>query len=75
MASRKAQLAPGARVRMSERLKSALCRNGCWAHVAEFGSCAGAIIGWDGPDVRVRWEPSGLCYTYLPKDLIPSCNG
>jgi hypothetical protein len=48
----------------------------CWgcssAHVDEFGACEGTVIGpafADGPDVDVRWWPSGLRYAYLPDEL------
>lgn len=48
----------------------------CWgcsgAHVDEFGGCEGTVIGpafADGPDVDVRWWPSGLLYAYLPEEL------
>lgn len=62
-------MTPGTRVRMSESLKSGLIANGCAEHVAEFGDCVGVVIGpFDdglaGPDVDVRWEPSGLRYGY-----------
>lgn len=60
-------------VRMSEALKIALCQNECSDHVAEFGDCVGEVEGpvdWGnghtGPEINVRWKPSGPLYTYDP---------
>lgn len=44
-------------------------------HVREFGRCVGVVLGpvdfgtQLGPEVDVRWEPSGLKYGYEPEDL------
>lgn len=58
--------------------------NDCWAcsfdHVKEFGDCIGIVQGevvWNpgasversGPEVDVKWMPSGLCYAYHPDGL------
>jgi hypothetical protein len=45
------------------------------AHVREFGSCTGVVLGLTayksclGPEIDVRWFPSGLRYAYHPDDL------
>jgi len=45
------------------------------AHLAEFGHCVGVVQGptsygaTSGPEVDVRWEPSGLRYAYRPDQL------
>jgi hypothetical protein len=69
-------LKPGARVRMSQACKDKLRANASGAHVNEFGSCVGIVEGptnWNsdehGPEVDVRWEPSGLRYAYHPDEL------
>ncbi len=62
----------GARVRMTEALKAGLRVNDCAAHVEEFGDCVGIVDGpadGYGPDLDVRWQPSGLRYAYLAKWL------
>jgi hypothetical protein len=51
----------------------------CWDcsgdHVDEFGDCVGVVedlvdFGCElGPEVNVRWEPSGLRYGYLLDEL------
>lgn len=72
----------GERVRMTEALKAALMANGSAAHVAEFGECMGLVDGpvdngngTYGPDIDVRWQPSGLRYGYDPKWLEPYDDG
>lgn len=67
---------PGTRVRMSPQHKQHLITNGSAEHVAEFGDCEGTVEGlvrWNettqGPEVDVRWLPSGLRYAYHPNDL------
>lgn len=63
---------PGSRVRMSRALRTAMRWNGSRRHVREFGRCIGVVIGLvdygeqQGPEVDVRWEPSGLQYAYNP---------
>lgn len=43
-------------------------------HIEEFGDSTGVVLGQsegDWPEVDVRWQPSGLKYSYDPKrDLI-----
>ncbi len=51
----------------------------CWgcssAHVEEFGECIGIVDGLidcgtsKGPEVDVKWQPSGLRYAYHPDKL------
>jgi hypothetical protein len=66
----------GTHVRMSARLKRALRDNGCGDHVDEFGDCVGIVEGpvdfgtQQGPEVDVRWQPSGLRYAYHPSQLV-----
>lgn len=75
---------PGLRVRMGEALKEEFRRNDCAGHVKEFGECIGIVEGlvdynnegdepYDplkrGPEVNVRWQPSGLRYGYHPDFL------
>lgn len=41
-------------------------------HVDEFGDCVGVIEGLldgRGPELKVRWRPSGLAYGYPPDHL------
>lgn len=60
---------------MKDTLKQQLIANGCAEHVDEFGGCVGAVEGLteyglvSGPEVDVRWQPSGLRYAYHPDDL------
>ncbi len=69
------KIVAGAVVRMSEALKRRFIANGCRAHVDEFGECIGLVEGpvdfdtCQGPEVNVRWRPSGLRYGYHPEDL------
>lgn len=64
------------KVRMSQALKDRLRAKGSSEHVAEFGACVGQVEGLvdygsaKGPEVDVRWEPSGLRYAYHPDDLV-----
>lgn len=66
---------PGTRVKMSQRLKDALKRNGSSDHVHEFGNCVGIVQGpvnygtQVGPEVDVRWQPSNLRYAYHTDQL------
>jgi hypothetical protein len=69
-------LAPHTRVRLTQAAQDALVANGCAEHVAEFGGCEGVVEGpvaWSaeqvGPEVNVRWAPSGLRYAYHPDEL------
>lgn len=72
----KVSLPFGSRIRMSEEFKLALRNNNCSEHVEEFGDCLGVVIGLtdygthQGPEVDVRWQPSGLRYAYHPKFLV-----
>jgi hypothetical protein len=69
----------GTKVKMSEEMKYRLRENGSEEHIVEFGECEGIVEGlvsWDensdtppGPEVNVRWQPSGLKYAYHPDDL------
>ena len=70
----------GTRVRMTAAFKAAHSHKqefaGCHEQVEEFGDCVGVVIGpvdWPdgtyGPELDVRWEPSGLKYAYKPQDL------
>lgn len=67
---------PGDRVVMSEGLKRLLRKNGSGAHVDEFGNCFGFIEcetqygDQVGPELDVRWFPSGLRYAYSPEYLV-----
>lgn len=63
---------------MAQALKDNLAANDCADHVAEFGNCVGVVedsVEWSnqhvGPEVNVRWAPSGLRYAYHPDDLEP----
>lgn len=67
------RIVPGSRVAMSKRLKFHLSRTSP-GHLAEFGDCAGAVIGptfkdEDSRHVDVCWEPSGLKYSYEASEL------
>lgn len=62
----------GDKVKMSVCCKTELINSGCKDHVTEFGDCTGLVEDpiWpngEGPEVNVRWEPSGLVYGYDPK--------
>ena len=73
----------GLRVRMREALKEKFRQNDCADHVEEFGECIGIVEGLvdynegdehhdprkRGPEVNVRWQPSGLRYGYHPDFL------
>ncbi len=65
----------GTQVRMSAKLKKELRATKSHAHVREFGDCTGVVLGLtdyktqQGPEVDVRWFPSGLRYAYDPKYL------
>jgi hypothetical protein len=69
----------GDTVKMSEALKAKLIASGSAAHVEEFGDCVGMIDQYTqygkgptarvGPEVDVRWYPSGARYSYPPADL------
>lgn len=65
----------GSRVRMSRSLRTAMRWSGSRRHVREFGRCVGVVLDLvdygtqNGPEVNVRWEPSGLRYGYNPNDL------
>ena len=42
------------------------------AHLKEFDGCEGVVLGHpvdDWPEWDVRWEPSGLRYSYRAEDL------
>lgn len=62
-------------VRMTEAHKKALREGLSAAHVDEFGDCIGVVLGpvdfgtQQGPELDVRWVPSGLKYGYLPEHL------
>lgn len=63
-------------VRLTAAYKSAALANpDNAAHVAEFGACVGEVVGptdWgvtQGPEVDVRWLPSGLRYSYDLSEL------
>jgi hypothetical protein len=66
---------PGTLVRMKPALKQGFIKNGCKAHVDEFGHCIGVVEGPVdygnslGPEVDVRWQPSNLRYMYHPDEL------
>ena len=49
-------------------------RSGHEEHVKEFCHCEGIVVeypyGEEFDEVDVKWEPSGLIYAYLPRDLI-----
>ncbi len=63
-------------VRMSGRLKRAFRANLSGDHVLEFGESVGivegltAYDGFDGPELEVRWQPSGLRYAYDSSGLV-----
>ncbi len=72
----------GTKVRMSTAFKKFMRKNSA-AHVSEFGNCVGVVEGkvrYPSVDcagkfktfseVDVRWKPSGLRYSYFPKDLV-----
>ncbi len=71
----------GTKVRMSTAFKRVMNEargelyQGNRAHVKEFGNCTGICTGkttYHGKtfeEVDVRWKPSGLRYSYFPKDL------
>lgn len=67
---------PGTRVKMSQALKESFKRTGCNDHAVEFGDCVGIVQGYVnlgnqiGPEVDVRWLPSGLRYAYHPNLLV-----
>lgn len=73
------RIARGTQVRMSETLKASLIANGCADHVEEFGDWVGTVDGptdygaHSGPEVDVRWQPSGLRYAYAPEHLETTC--
>jgi hypothetical protein len=62
----------GEMVRMTKQHKN---DNASDAHIIEFGSCVGVVIGPTdygtcvGPEIDVRWLPSGLRYSYSSEDL------
>ena len=63
----------GTRVRMSEQHKRQLRAGESAEHADEFGDCVGTVEGAmfpGGPEVNVRWDPSGLRYGYRPDDLV-----
>ena len=66
---------PGTKVRMNQEIKDSLIKNGCRAHVEEFGDCVGIVEDLvdygdhQGPEVNVRWQPSKLRYSYHPDGL------
>jgi hypothetical protein len=68
-------MSPGTRVKMSEACKAKLRATKSHTHVREFGKCEGVVLGLtdfktcQGPEVDVRWFPSGLRYAYDPDDL------
>lgn len=68
-------MTPGTAVRMSAWLKSVLYKQGNSRHAKEFGTCVGIVDGLtdygsqQGPEVDVRWQPSGLRYAYRPDML------
>jgi hypothetical protein len=65
----------GDRVRMTFEHKRKLCANDSGAHVDEFGDCIGLVedlVDYGhtrGPELNVRWLPSGLRYGYHPHQL------
>lgn len=63
----------GDTVKMSNKLKSMLMKNGSHDHVTEFGDCEGIVENevWKNcTDVNVRWKPSMLRYIYGIEDLV-----
>jgi len=66
----------GTLVKMSEALKRELRTNDSKEHVDEFGECVGVVEGptdfgsQKGPELDVRWQPSGLRYCYHPSMLV-----
>jgi hypothetical protein len=71
----KCPMSPGTRVKMSKALKAKLRASKSTQHLSEFGQCEGVVLGLTdyktclGPEVDVRWFPSGLRYAYHPDDL------
>lgn len=71
----------GATVRMTGDCKARLVANGCGNYVTEFGVCIGTVLGLVGygttmgPEVDVRWQPSGLRYAHHPRDLEEVTDG
>jgi hypothetical protein len=68
------EMKAGTKVRMSDACKRELRAHGCREHVEEFGHCIGHVEGpvdygngVVGPEVNVRWQPSGLRYAYRPE--------
>lgn len=66
---------PGDRVRMTEAHRLKLRTGRSRQHESEFGECVGVVIGLTdfgtalGPELDVRWAPSGLRYAYHPSEL------
>jgi len=62
----------GDQVKMTTHFKDMLISNDCADHIKEFGECIGTVEGLVdygtqlGPEVNVRWQPSGLRYGYDP---------
>lgn len=66
----------GDRVKISKELKRIFRSNGSAEHVREFGGCLGIVDGPTdygggvyGPELDIRWQPSGLRYAYAPEYL------
>jgi len=66
----------GTKVRMTEAYKQQLIASDCAEHAEEFFNCVGIVEGpidygtQQGPEVDVRWQPSGLRYGYHPDQLV-----
>lgn len=71
------KLKPGDVVKMTAAFKKRIKnpKKGSPDHLKEFGSCHGIVDGpvdygtQKGPELDVRWQPSGLRYAYAAKDL------
>jgi len=65
----------GTRVKMAAAFKRRMATTDR-GHVEEFGRCVGTVEGpvdygrQLGPELNVRWAPSGLRYGYAPEDLV-----
>ena len=65
-------------VRMTHQFKSLMKSGQSFSklHIKEFGRCVGMVLGpvdWAngtfGPEIDVRWKPSGLRYMYSIESL------
>jgi hypothetical protein len=71
----KQRIKKGDLVRMSEKFISDMMLGESKDHVEEFKNCIGKVDGpsypnGEGPEMDVRWMPSGLRYGYDPINLI-----